>query len=60
MSLFLHFSFDDHFRRNEPIKNVREAAELALKRIGGDEAEETVKLTKVLSEEMSNLRGSSK
>lgn len=44
-------------RRNDAIKHVREAAELALSRIGGEEAEKAMKVTKILSDEMTILRG---
>ena len=43
-------------RRNDAIKHVREAAELALSRIGGDEASRAIKVTQILSSEMQNLR----
>lgn len=46
-------------RRNDAIKHVREAAELALSRIGGDEVEHLMKVTQVLTSEMHNLRGTS-
>ena len=43
-------------RRNDPIKHVREAAEIALTRMGGEDAEQAIHITKVLTEEMNNLR----
>ena len=43
-------------RRNDAIKHVREAATLALKLIGGREAAEAVKVTEILSDEMSKLK----
>ena len=43
-------------RRNDAIKHVREAAEIALARIGGEQAERAIKVTQVLSGEMNNLR----
>ena len=45
------------FRRNDAIKHVREAAEIALTRIGGEEAAQAIKVTQILSSEMTNLRG---
>lgn len=42
--------------RNDPIKSVREAAELALKRMGGDLAKKCIHITDVLSEEMQFLK----
>ena len=44
-------------RRNDAIKHVREAAEIALTRIGGEEAAQAIKITQILSSEMTNLRG---
>ena len=44
-------------RRNDAIKHVREAAEIALTRIGGEEAEKAIKVTTILTSEMTNLRG---
>jgi hypothetical protein len=35
---------------------VREAAELALSRMGGAEAEQAIRVTKVLTDEMTSLR----
>jgi len=46
------------FRRNDAIKHVREAAELALLRMGGTEAEKAIHITQVLSDEMKQLRES--
>lgn len=42
--------------RNDPIKSVREAAELALKRMGGDLAKKCIHITDVLSGEMQFLK----
>ncbi|XP_064619975.1 uncharacterized protein LOC135483236 [Lineus longissimus] len=42
--------------RNDPISTVREAARIAITKIGGDEAAGAIKVTQVLSEEMANLR----
>ncbi|KAK2177787.1 hypothetical protein NP493_578g03000 [Ridgeia piscesae] len=42
--------------RNDAIKHVREAADIALNRIGGDEASQAIKMTAVLMEEMTRLR----
>ena len=39
-------------RRNDFISHVREAAQVALEQIGGDEAEKAIHMTKVLSEEI--------
>ena len=47
-------------RRNDPIKHVREAAELALSRSGGLKAQEAMKVTRVLTSEVEALRMSSK
>ncbi|KAK2158388.1 hypothetical protein LSH36_171g02047 [Paralvinella palmiformis] len=44
--------------RNDAIKHVREAAELALLRMGGTEAEKAIHITQVLSDEMKQLRES--
>nr|XP_054761800.1 uncharacterized protein LOC129268254 isoform X1 [Lytechinus pictus] len=41
--------------RNDAISNVREAAHIALEKIGGDEAQEAIHITKVLSEEIKAL-----
>lgn len=43
-------------RRNDPIKHVREAAEVALKRMGGDHAAKCMQVTKVLASEMEFLK----
>jgi predicted nucleic acid-binding protein len=45
-----------YYRRNDPISTVREAAKIAITKIGGDEAQGAIKVTQVLSEEMANLR----
>ena len=42
-------------RRNDAISNVREAAQIALEKIGGDEAKKAMHITKVLSEEIKKL-----
>ncbi|XP_062571583.1 uncharacterized protein LOC134233623, partial [Saccostrea cucullata] len=42
--------------RNDPIKSVREAAEIALKRMGGDLAKKCIHITDVLSSEMQFLK----
>ncbi|XP_041348457.1 uncharacterized protein LOC121368014 [Gigantopelta aegis] len=42
--------------RNDPIKNVREAAELALNRMNTEDAKRCIHITEVLSSEMSALR----
>ncbi|XP_052075689.1 uncharacterized protein LOC127713101 [Mytilus californianus] len=44
--------------RNDPIKHVREAAEVALKRMGGDHAAKCMQVTKVLASEMEFLKHS--
>ncbi|XP_072172254.1 uncharacterized protein [Diadema setosum] len=41
--------------RNDAISNVREAAHMALEKIGGDEAQEAIHITKVLSAEIKAL-----
>ncbi|XP_033627657.1 protein tirA-like [Asterias rubens] len=41
--------------RNDAISNVREAAQIALEKIGGEEAQKAMHITKVLSEEIKNL-----
>ena len=43
-------------RRNDAIKHVREAADIALQRLEGDEAKEAINMTAVLSEEMKRLK----
>ncbi|CAD5125337.1 DgyrCDS13576 [Dimorphilus gyrociliatus] len=40
--------------RNDPIKHVREAAQVALSRMGGEEANKAMKMVEVLSNEMKN------
>ncbi|XP_033748675.1 uncharacterized protein LOC117333479 isoform X2 [Pecten maximus] len=42
--------------RNDPIKSVREAAEIALKRMGGTLADKCMHVTNVISKEMDSLR----
>lgn len=42
--------------RNDPIKSVREAAEISLRRMGGDLAQKCIHVTSVLSSEMDALR----
>ncbi|CAH1801193.1 unnamed protein product [Owenia fusiformis] len=44
--------------RNDPIKHVREAAQVALSKVGGGEAAQAIKVTSVLSTEMEALRNS--
>jgi hypothetical protein len=39
-------------RRNDVISTVREAAGIALKEIGGEEADKAIHMTKVLTEEI--------
>ncbi|XP_078679619.1 uncharacterized protein LOC144915279 [Branchiostoma floridae x Branchiostoma belcheri] len=41
--------------RNDPISHVREAAQAALRVIGGDEADQAVHITQVLTREMNDL-----
>lgn len=43
-------------RRNDPISQVRQAAEIAIRHIGGPEADKALKINKVLSTEMDKLR----
>ena len=43
-------------RRNDAIKHVREAAEIALNRMQGDEAKKAIEMTALLSEEMKLLK----
>ena len=50
MNLFLL-----HFRRNDYISSVREAAQVALEQIGGEEANKAMHMTKVLAEEIRKL-----
>ena len=40
------------FRRNDFISHVREAAQVALEQIGGEDAERAIHITKVLSDEI--------
>lgn len=42
--------------RNDPIKSVREAAEIALKRMGGEVASKCIQVTNVLAKEMDFLK----
>ena len=42
-------------RRNDYISSVREAAEVALKQIGGEEANNAMHMTEVLAEEIQML-----
>nr|XP_039256889.1 uncharacterized protein LOC120333624 isoform X1 [Styela clava] len=44
--------------RNDTISSVREAAQIAINQIGGDEAEQAMHVTKVLSEEIGLLKKS--
>ena len=50
----------DVLRRNDAIKHVRDAAELALTRMGGEEAAGAIKVTQVLTGEMQALRSQGK
>ena len=43
-------------RRNDPIKHVREAAELALHQIGGPQSATAIKVTAVLCAEIDRLK----
>ena len=43
------------FRRNDFISHVREAAQLALQQIGGEEAQKAIDITQVLSQEIKDL-----
>ena len=58
----MHFDSDSShdmlniFRRNDPISTVREAAELALSKIDVPEAQRCIKVTQILSTEMSALK----
>lgn len=54
MRLFI-FSF---FRRNDFISVVRDAARTALERMEVPEAEEVLKVTRVLEDEIKQLQGS--
>lgn len=47
-----------YFRRNDIISNVREAALVALKNIGGDKAENAIRVTQVLEKEIRRLKQS--
>lgn len=47
-------------RRNDPISQVRDSAQIAIKFIGGSEADKALKINDVLSGEMKNLRASNK
>lgn len=44
--------------RNDVISTVREAAQIAINQIGGDDAEQAMHVTKILSEEISLLKRS--
>ena len=46
----------DFSRRNDPISTVREAAELALSKMNVAEAQRCIKVTQILSTEMSALK----
>lgn len=43
-------------RRNDTISSVREAAQVAIKQIGGEEANQALHITKVLSDEIQLLK----
>ena len=43
------------FRRNDYISSVREASQVALEKIGGEEANKAMHMTKVLAEEIRML-----
>ncbi|XP_072047426.1 uncharacterized protein [Amphiura filiformis] len=44
-----------HLWRNDPISNVREAAQVALEKIGGEEAQKAMHITRVLQDEIKAL-----
>jgi len=44
-----------HYRRNDYISSVRDAAELALQQIGGEEVNRAMQMTKVLTAEIGEL-----
>ena len=48
------------FRRNDPISHVRDSAQIAIKFIGGAEADKALKINDVLSGEMKAIRSSNK
>ena len=52
VSFNIYFYF---FRRNDVISSVREAAQVALEQIGGEEAEKAMHMTRVLTEEIRML-----
>ena len=43
-------------RRNDYISTVREAGHIAIKQIGGEEAETALRVTQVLSDEIASLK----
>ncbi|XP_078481634.1 uncharacterized protein LOC144742654 [Ciona intestinalis] len=45
-----------HLWRNDTISSVREAAQIAIEQIGGEEAERAMHVTKVLSDEIQKLK----
>jgi len=45
-----------HLWRNDYISSVREAAHIAIKQIGGEEAENALRVTQVLSDEIASLK----
>ena len=49
------FTIYVHFRRNDFISSVREAAQVALEQIGGEEAQAAMHMTRVLAEEIRML-----
>lgn len=45
-----------NFRRNDTISSVREAAQMAIDQVGGEEADQALHVTKVLSGEIQLLK----
>ena len=45
-----------YFRRNDIISNVREAALVALNKIGGPKANEAIRVTEVLEKEIRSMK----
>lgn len=56
----LHGKCNAVCRRNDPISQVREAAEIAIRHIGGMEADKALKINTVLSIELKHLRATDK
>ena len=50
--MFMYVKCCTIFRRNDFISHVREAAQVALEQIGGEDAERAIHITKVLSDEI--------